>query len=180
MAASRDKPDDRTRGVQFTADSARVIADTVRIVQGGNRGQPSITSGRSVYATPHYLSKTTADWLKDTKASLEIWTGDGGGEAEATSETVEAWNKWGLVRSGEWVLIGRANGTFYLTQGPPQVMRGTFLPPWNKGATATVTGATFSGTVTAMNYFATVKGTDSKKCAIAAVGNEWILIAAEC
>lgn len=61
------------------------------------------------------------------------------------------------------------------------VIRGTFTAPWSKGSTATVTDAVVSGaTYTAKNYFASLSGTGAKACAIANVGGEWILIAAEC
>jgi hypothetical protein len=73
----------------------------------------------------------------------------------------------------EWVLVAVA---------PQGVVRGTFSAPWNKGATTTVTDAVTSGTTYAdvKNYFANVTGTGTKACAIAYVGTEWILIAAEC
>jgi hypothetical protein len=61
-------------------------------------------------------------------------------------------------------------------------VRGTFSAPWTKGSTKTVTDAVTSGKTYAdvKNYFAAVGGTGSKACAIAYVGTEWILIAAEC
>jgi hypothetical protein len=64
----------------------------------------------------------------------------------------------------------------------PGIVRGKFSAPWNKNSSTTVTDAittsvTYSGV---KNYFATVGGTGSKACAIAYVGSEWILIAAEC
>jgi hypothetical protein len=65
--------------------------------------------------------------------------------------------------------------------GDDNIARGTFAAPWAKGSTATVTDATLSSvTYTARNYFASVTGTGTKKCAIAYVAGEWILIAAEC
>lgn len=63
-----------------------------------------------------------------------------------------------------------------------EIVRGTFTPPWAKLATRTVTSATENGvTYEAKNWFADISGTTgSKNCAIAFVGGEWILIAAEC
>ena len=63
----------------------------------------------------------------------------------------------------------------------PAVKRGTFTAPWNKGATVTVRdSADAAVTYQVKNYFANVAGTGAKSCAIAKVGDEWILIAAEC
>jgi len=75
--------------------------------------------------------------------------------------------KWALVR-----LVGSGGG----------IIRGTFTAPWTKGSTkivtdAVTTGKTYDGV---KNYFANITGTGTKSCAIAYVGTEWILIAAEC
>ena len=113
MAASREKSDDRSRGVQFSKSSAKAIADTVRTVQGGDRKQPGMKGSPSVYSSGHYLAKTSAAWAKDTKQTLTIYTGDGGSET-SSGETVEAWNRVANLPSGLWVVVGRANGTFYL------------------------------------------------------------------
>jgi len=77
-----------------------------------------------------------------------------------------------LWKDSTWALIRMQSG----------VVRGRFSAPWNKGDTATVTDAVYSGTTYAnvKNYFANVIGSGSKACAIAYVGTEWILIAAEC
>lgn len=112
----RDKANTKS-GVQFTLQSAKEIADTVRAVRNGNRNQPGVANTRSPYASSHYLSKTSAEWKKDTKQTLTIYVGEPGSEAASTGDTVEAWNKTGDIGSGKWVLLGRANGTFYLA-GP--------------------------------------------------------------
>jgi hypothetical protein len=181
--ASREKAN-KSKGVTFTHDAAQAIADTVRTVQGGNRGQSGIKGSGSAYASPHYLSKTTAVWNSGSSRALTIYVGTPGSEAASTGDTVEAWNKTGGdVAANEWVLLGRANGTFYLLGGAGSgIKRGTFSAPWNKGSTKTVTDATTSGVTYAnvQNYFASVTGTGTKACAIAYVGTEWILMAAEC
>lgn len=66
-------------------------------------------------------------------------------------------------------------------QEPSPFRRGTFSLPWAKGSTKTVTDA-ISATTTyeAKNYFAGLTGSGTRACAIAKVGGEWILIAAEC
>jgi hypothetical protein len=61
------------------------------------------------------------------------------------------------------------------------IVRGTFAAPWSKGTTKTVTHAAMSSqTYEAKNYFSSLSGSGTKACAIACVGGEWILIAAEC
>jgi len=66
--------------------------------------------------------------------------------------------------------------------GDDAIIRGTFSAPWNKGSTKTVTDAILSSVTygSVQNYFANVTGSGTKACAIAYVGGEWILIAAEC
>lgn len=114
MAASRQKSDDRTRGVQFTAESARAIAETVRTVQGGNRGQSSLKGSGSVQAAAHYLSKTTSAWQKGSTQTLTIYVGEMGSEAASSGDTVTAVNKFANVASGKWVMLARCNAGFYL------------------------------------------------------------------
>lgn len=75
------------------------------------------------------------------------------------------------------------NSTWALIRfGSEGVKRGTFSAPWSKGSTQTVADAVNTGTTYAnvKNYFASLTGSGTKACAIAYVGNEWILIAAEC
>jgi hypothetical protein len=73
-----------------------------------------------VYASSHYLSKTTATWPKGSSQTLTIYVGDAGSEVASSGDTVEAWNKFATVQSGKWVLLARANGTFYLAE--PEVV----------------------------------------------------------
>jgi hypothetical protein len=85
---------------------------------------------------------------------------------------------------GEGLILWKDDSTGWalvrLVSTAPAILRGTFTAPWPKGATSTVTDATASGTYTAKNYFASLTSTGTKACAIAYVGGEWILIAAEC
>lgn len=77
-----------------------------------------------------------------------------------------------LWKNSDWALIRLQAG----------IVRGTFTAPWDKNSTKTVTDAVATSTTYAnvQNYFASLTGTGTKKCAIAYVGSEWILIAAEC
>jgi hypothetical protein len=111
--ASRDKAS-KSKGVTFTHDAAQAIADTVRTVQGGDRKQGGIRGSGAAYASSHYLSKTTSAWAKGSSQTLTIYVGDGGSEAASSGDTVTAWNKFSAVAAGKWVMLARANGTFYL------------------------------------------------------------------
>lgn len=71
---------------------------------------------------------------------------------------------WGLVRLG-------------CTRG---IVRGTWTGSWSKGTTKSVTDALSGATITVKNYFSSLTATSAKQCAAAWVGEEWILIAAEC
>jgi hypothetical protein len=79
-----------------------------------------------------------------------------------------------LWKDSNWALIRLSSGG--------GVKRGTFSAPWAKGSTKTVADAVTSGATysNVRNYFAAVSGTGTKACAVAYVGTEWILIAAEC
>jgi hypothetical protein len=174
----RDKAN-TSAGVRFTLGAAREIAETVRIVRGGDRKQRGLGGRNAPYASSHYLSKVTDEWKKDTKKTLTIYVGTPGSEAASTGDTVEAWNKVGDVAKDEWVLLARANGSFYLVGGAGgSVKRGTFTGTWGKGSTVTVTDAATSGvTYSAKNYLTPVSGSGSHDCEIAYIGSEWVLVA---
>ena len=134
--ASRDKAS-KSKGVTFTRDAADAIAETVRTVQGGSRRQGGMKGSGSAYAQPHYLSKTTAAWTKGTKQTLTLYVGDGGSEAASSGDEVEAWNKTGGdIASGKWVLLARANGTFYLAE--PEVIEQDVLTGVTLGSSGLV------------------------------------------
>lgn len=60
------------------------------------------------------LAKTSSDWAKNSSMSLAIYGGTPGSEA-ATGETVTAYNHFGKVLSGKWVMIGEnPDGNNYL------------------------------------------------------------------
>lgn len=98
----------------------------------------------------------------------------GGLKTSVKGEGLILWKESG-TGSGKWALVR------LVASGTEGIKRGTFSAPWSKGSTATVTDAIVSGaTYTAKNYFASLTGSGTKACAIAMVGDEWILIAAEC
>jgi hypothetical protein len=60
------------------------------------------------------LARTSSDWAKGSSMSLAIYGGTPGSET-ATGETVTAYNNFGKVLSGKWVMIGEnPDGNNYL------------------------------------------------------------------
>ena len=60
------------------------------------------------------LAKTSSDWAKGSSMSLAVYGGTPGSET-ATGETVTAYNNFGKVLSGKWVMIGESpEGQNYL------------------------------------------------------------------
>lgn len=92
----------------------------------------------------------------------------------STGEGLVLWKQSG-TGAGKWALVR-------LAAASEGIRRGTFTAPWNKNSTKTVTDAVATSTTYAnvQNYFASLAGSGTKNCAIANVGSEWILIAAEC
>lgn len=62
----------------------------------------------------HYLAKTSSTWTKGTSATVQIYSGTPGSETAVSGLTVTAWNKFANVQSGKWVMLGYANGSWYL------------------------------------------------------------------
>lgn len=93
-----------------------------------------------------------------------------------------------VVRDAERGDRDLAPVTFRTGGDESEIRLGTISSSWSKGATATVTqlkpdGSAMSPTrtFTATNWFAAVTvNSGAKKVACASVGNQWILIAAEC
>lgn len=60
------------------------------------------------------LARTSSDWAKGSSMSLAVYGGTPGSET-ATGETVTAYNNFGKVLSGKWVMIGETpDGNNYL------------------------------------------------------------------
>ena len=73
-----------------------------------------------------------------------------------------------LWKDSTWALIRLQSG----------VVRGTFSGAWTKDSTKTVTDAVNTGTTydNVKNYLTSVTGTGTKRCLIAYVGSEWVLV----
>ena len=108
------KPDGRIEKGQrlSTAISARAwnrAQDAADIVLGV---RPGVEAG-DLRQPPHLLGKTSAAWTKGTSQSITLWAGTPGSES-ALSDQVIAWNKFADVATGKFVMLARANDTFYL------------------------------------------------------------------
>jgi hypothetical protein len=104
------------RIVSASRETWQRIGDAVRSVENGGRD--------ASHHSPRYmawdgggtvsLGKTSADWLKDSSASIALYTGSPGSET-ATGESVSVYNHFGKVLSGKWVMIGEnGDGNRYL------------------------------------------------------------------
>ena len=123
----------------------------------------------------------TGSWAIDTDKEVTFRG------VTSTPNTVSVTNLIGPVQNSGSVgtlncTVAKDGTAWYLVSSQVGIVRGTFSAPWSKGAAATVTDAiSFSVTYAGVkNYFANVSGSGTKNCAIAYVGGEWILIAAEC
>ena len=171
----------------FVGESLReklrtTIARVDGMPQGGRRVRiPTVIEGVPAFAQKTFRMGTfTGTWAINS-AKTVTFRG-----VTATPNTVSVQNT--LVSLGDATAtecaIAKDGTAWYLVAWPPQpgIVRGTFTAPWAKGSTKTVTDAVTSGKTyeNVKNYFAAVGGTGTKACAITYVGNEWILIAAEC
>jgi hypothetical protein len=100
-------------------------------------------------------------------STVALKAGLSGDAAILWKESGTGSNKWGLVRIGS-PAVG--------------IRHGTFTGQWLKGSSAIVSDSSSSSTFEAMNYFADLFGSGTRKCAIGRVadGFGWILLAAEC
>lgn len=104
----RLEPGQRLNGA-ISARAWNRMLDAADVVLGDRYGQTADGPGGSV----HYLAKTTAAWTKGTSQTLNLWAGTPSSESQLSDQVI-AWNKFANVASGKWVMLARANGTFYL------------------------------------------------------------------
>ena len=107
------------RPVMLSADSARRVGRMLSAYEGGDR---AITP----YVVPNgvvdgggavRLCKTTAAWLKNTTATLNVWEdGTPPNETQTAGETVEdVVNKFAAVATDKFCMIAKAgSGSWYL------------------------------------------------------------------
>jgi hypothetical protein len=175
-------------GVEITptssAGGATASFEEMPVLQGGT---PSATTTAWCVAVEPIesgkIGKVAVGGVVQCKVTVDkaddkfVACSSGGLITGTTGEGLILWKESG-TGSGKWALVRLAGGG----GGDGGIKRGTFSAPWAKGSTKTVTDAVTSGTTysNVKNYFAAVSGSGTKACAIAYVGTEWILIAAEC
>lgn len=108
------KPDGRIEKGQRLASAISARAwnraqDAADIVLGV---RPGIEAGSGL-GPSHYVGKTNAAWTKGTSQTITLWAGTPGSES-AISDQVLAWNKFADVAAGKFVMLARANDTYYL------------------------------------------------------------------
>lgn len=112
--------DGSSKPIAFTVDAARRINRVVQIVEHGDRSMSPTRLPRAPDdGEPVRLGKTTADWLKGTLATIELWE-EGTPPSEAkkspTALTLEnCVNKFADVQEDKFVMVARGlNGSWYL------------------------------------------------------------------
>jgi hypothetical protein len=166
--------------VQFTLSDAQRIANVVGQVESERRIPKPSSIPRSTTDVAHYLSKTYRRWPKDTGELLYIYSGEPLYEQAlvSTKETVVAWNHFRDVEANEWIILGRANGTFYLLGGAGGggVLRGTYSGAWpNGGSMNVVTEDVTGNTYEVHNWLTPISG-DGGKCVFGQATGEYVLI----
>lgn len=103
-----------TRGTVFEPSTARRIVRAVQTVEGGGKspGPPYVTRGGD--DSDAVLCKTTAAWAKNSSATLQIWAGAPGSEAN-TGCTLTAYNRYAAIATGKFctVMLHR-HGYYYV------------------------------------------------------------------
>ncbi len=105
----------------LTADAARRIGRAVAKIERGNREiePPRMRTAGDDGGDPVRLCKTSSDWAKGTKATIDVWEGGTPpSETQTTGETIaDVVNKICDVKSGSFVIVAKAaNGSWYLAE----------------------------------------------------------------
>ncbi len=107
--------------VHLTPESARRIGSAVRTVENSGRNVPPVmfrqTGGDD--SDRVRLGKTTAEWVKGTLATIEIYEEGTPGLEQKKSpdpDTLDSCvNKFATVDENKWVIVAKAgNGSWYL------------------------------------------------------------------
>lgn len=107
----------RQRKVAFTEDAASRVARATLAYERGNRDQSPVRFRQVADdGDPIRLGKTTAQWAKNTLATITLYEGgEPPNETEEGGTLENCVNKFGTVASNRWVAVARAaNGSWYL------------------------------------------------------------------
>lgn len=163
---------------QFTRESAERIARVVRRAETTPTGGVPLSFGR--LANDQRIPKQiraatfTGSWFVGTSKVVTF--------ANQPTATASVQNLTIVLpfTATQNCIVGKEGSSWYLVSAlDQQVKRGTFAAPWTKDTNKTVLLAT-GQQVTAINDYATLSGTGTKKCSVARDGTAWHLIAAEC
>ena len=176
MAQKPDGKAAKTERIVFTRPAAERISKVVRTVEAGNRDSAGLTFG--AVGTPG--SKVvractfTGAWTVGGVKTVTF--------KNAPTATVSVQNLTLVLpfTATQDCIVGKEGTAWYLVSAlDQQVKRGTFSAPWTKDTSKTV--ALLTGQqVTAVNDYATISTSGTKKCTVARDGTAWHLIAAEC
>jgi hypothetical protein len=89
------------KGSVFEPGTARRIVAATKIVEDGGKSQGPPRVRSSGDDSDGVLCKTTAAWTKGTTATLQIWAGSPGSEAD-TGVTLSAYNRYANIASGKF------------------------------------------------------------------------------
>lgn len=133
------------------------------------------------------LCKTTAEWAKGTTATLQIWTGKPGSETNS-GVTISAYNRYGVVKSGEWCSVAlHRHGWHYLVApaGAGNLILGKTNADWAVNSQATVPvwtgapGAEADSGTTQVAYNRLCKVLSGKWVWLGAVNGNYYLVAVQ-
>lgn len=176
----------RRKLLTLTESAARRLADTVRRVDRlYSSASPPVVGGMGDDGEA-YLCKTTAAWAKDTEATLQIWAGTAGSEAD-TGVTLKAWNKHQDVPSGQFVtvMLHRGSGYYFLAPAGGSLILGKTNADWAVNSQATVPvwtgapGAEADSGTTQVAYNRLCKVLSGKWVWLGAVGGNYYLVAVQ-
>lgn len=71
---------------------------------------------RQIGTAPLLLGKTTTSHAKSTAEDIDIYTGSTKGGESGNGNTIEAYNRFGDIDSGKWVILGYLNGSYEILQ----------------------------------------------------------------
>jgi hypothetical protein len=102
------------KGTVFEQSTARRIVRAVQTIENGgaSAGPPRVTSAGD--DSDAVLCRTTAAWAKGSTATLQIWAGAPGSEAD-TGVTLSAYNRYAAIATGKFctVMLHR-HGYYYV------------------------------------------------------------------
>ena len=101
------------KAVGFTESAAARIGRAVRTVEKAGTTGATWWDYRADDGESTKLGKTAAEWKKDAKATVDIYTGTPGSETK-TDTQADCINKFADIATGKWVILASLNGGWYV------------------------------------------------------------------